>query len=72
MRAPYRTGCGYRPGCLPRGGGRAAPQPAISQVQAQVNALRAKIDQIGQQYDQATGLLASADPAVILGRAALD
>ena len=37
----------------------AAPKPTVSQVQAQVNALQAKIDQIGQQYDQATGQLSA-------------
>ena len=37
----------------------AAPKPTVSQVQAQVNALQAEIDQIGQQYDQATGQLSA-------------
>jgi cell wall-associated NlpC family hydrolase len=37
----------------------AAPKPTVAQVQAQVNALQAKIDQIGQQYDQATGQLSA-------------
>ena len=42
------------------GAAGAAPQPTISQVQAQVNGLQAKIDKIGQQYDQVTGQLAAA------------
>ncbi len=37
----------------------AAPKPTVTQVQAQVNALQAKIDQIGEQYDQATGQLSA-------------
>ncbi|MHB1596638.1 MAG: C40 family peptidase [Streptosporangiaceae bacterium] len=37
----------------------AAPKPTVPQVQAQVNALQAKIDQVGQQYDQATGQLSA-------------
>jgi len=42
------------------GAAGAAPQPTISQVQAQVNGLQAKIDKIGQQYDQVTGQLSAA------------
>jgi peptidoglycan DL-endopeptidase CwlO len=38
----------------------AAPQPTISQVQAQVNSLQAKVDRIGQQYDAASEQLAAA------------
>lgn len=38
----------------------AAPQPTIGQVQAQVNALQAKVDKIGQEYDQASQQLAAA------------
>lgn len=101
------------------GAAGAAPKPTISQVQAEVNGLQAKIDKTGQQYDQVTqqlsvargrlatvrrqaardraqftaartklvqvavaayensaqtsaaGLLTSADPAVVLGRASL-
>ena len=37
----------------------AAPKPTVTQVQAQVNALQAQIDQTGQQYDQATGQLSA-------------
>jgi len=37
----------------------AAPQPTISQVQAQINSLQAQIDQTGQQYDQASQNVAS-------------
>jgi len=42
------------------GAAGAAPQPTISQVQAQVNALQAKVDRIGQEYDQAGQQLAAA------------
>jgi cell wall-associated NlpC family hydrolase len=42
------------------GAAGAAPQPTISQVQAQVNGLQAQIDKIGEQYDQVTGQLAAA------------
>jgi peptidoglycan DL-endopeptidase CwlO len=38
----------------------AAPQPTIGQVQAQVNALQAKVDKIGQEYDQASQQLTAA------------
>ena len=38
----------------------AAPQPTISQVQAQVNSLQAKVDRIGEQYDAATEQLTAA------------
>jgi len=38
----------------------AAPQPTIAEVQAQVNSLQAKVDQIGEQYDQATQELSTA------------
>jgi peptidoglycan DL-endopeptidase CwlO len=38
----------------------AAPQPTISQVQAQVNSLQAKVDRVGQQYDQVSQNLAAA------------
>ena len=38
----------------------AAPQPSISQVQAQVNTLQAKVDRIGEQYDQASEQLSAA------------
>jgi cell wall-associated NlpC family hydrolase len=38
----------------------AAPQPTISQVQAQVNSLQAKVDRIGQQYDAASEQLTAA------------
>jgi cell wall-associated NlpC family hydrolase len=38
----------------------AAPQPTVSQVQAQVNSLQAKVDRIGEQYDQASQQLAAA------------
>ena len=38
----------------------AAPQPSISQVQAQVNSLQAKVDRIGEQYDAASEQLAAA------------
>ena len=42
------------------GAAGAAPQPTISQVQAQVNGLQAKIDKFGEQYDQVTGQLSAA------------
>ena len=42
------------------GAAGAAPQPIISQVQAEVNGLQAKIDKIGEQYDQVTGQLSAA------------
>ena len=38
----------------------AAPQPSISQVQAQVNSLQAKVDRIGEQYDAASQQLSAA------------
>ena len=38
----------------------AAPQPTIGEVQAQVNSLQSKVDQIGEQYDAATQQLSSA------------
>ena len=38
----------------------AAPQPTIGQVQTQVNSLQAKVDRIGQEYDQATQQLTAA------------
>ena len=38
----------------------AAPQPTISQVQAQVNSLQAKVDSVGEQYDQASEQLSAA------------
>ncbi len=38
----------------------AAPQPTIGQVQAQVNSLQAKVDRIGQEYDQASQQLTTA------------
>ena len=38
----------------------AAPQPTVGQVQAQVNSLQAKVDQIGEQYDQASQQLSAA------------
>jgi len=38
----------------------AAPQPTIGQVQAQVNSLQAKVDRIGQEYDQASQQLTAA------------
>ena len=38
----------------------AAPQPSLSQVRAQVNSLTAKLDGIGQQYDQASVQLKAA------------
>lgn len=38
----------------------AAPQPTIGQVQAQVNTLQAKVDRVGQEYDQASQQLAAA------------
>jgi peptidoglycan DL-endopeptidase CwlO len=38
----------------------ATPQPTIGQVQAQVNSLQAKVDRIGQEYDQATQQLTAA------------
>ncbi len=42
------------------GAAGAAPQPSISDVQAQVNSLQAKVDKIGQQYDQASQVLSAA------------
>lgn len=42
------------------GNAGAAPRPTVSQVQAQVNALQARIDKIGQQYDQVTGQMSAA------------
>ena len=42
------------------GAAGAAPQPTVSQVQAQVNALQAKIDKVGEQYDQVTQQLTAA------------
>jgi cell wall-associated NlpC family hydrolase len=44
----------------------AAPQPSISEVQAQVNALQAKVDQIGERYDSAGQQLANAKARLIL------
>jgi peptidoglycan DL-endopeptidase CwlO len=38
----------------------AAPQPTIGEVQAQVNTLQAKVDQIGEQYDAASQQLSTA------------
>jgi peptidoglycan DL-endopeptidase CwlO len=38
----------------------AAPQPTIGEVQAQVNTLQAKVDRIGQEYDQANQQLMAA------------
>ena len=38
----------------------AAPQPTIGQVQTQVNSLQAKVDRIGQEYDQASQQLSVA------------
>jgi len=38
----------------------AAPQPTIGEVQAEVNTLQAKMDQIGEQYDAATQQLSGA------------
>ena len=38
----------------------AAPQPTIGQVQTQVNSLQAKVDRIGQEYDQASEQLTAA------------
>jgi peptidoglycan DL-endopeptidase CwlO len=42
------------------GAAGAAPRPTISQVQAEVNTLQAKIDKIGQQYLQVSARLSSA------------
>ena len=42
------------------GSAGAAPQPSLSQVQAQVNVLQGKVDKIGQQFDQAGQQLAAA------------
>jgi cell wall-associated NlpC family hydrolase len=42
------------------GAAGAAPQPTLSQVQAQVNSLQAKVDRIGEEYDQASQQLAAA------------
>ena len=38
----------------------AAPQPTIGQVQTQVNSLQAKVDRIGQEYDQTSQQLTAA------------
>lgn len=38
----------------------AAPRPSVSQVKAQVNALTARLDAVGQQYDQAQQQLRAA------------
>jgi len=38
----------------------AAPQPTVSQVQAQVNSIQAKLDRIDQQYDQISQQLSKA------------
>ena len=38
----------------------AAPQPTIGQVHTQVNSLQAKVDRIGQEYDQASEQLTAA------------
>lgn len=41
-------------------GAGAAPAPSISQVQAEVNSLQGKVDQIGEQYDAAGQQLSAA------------
>ena len=43
----------------------AAPQPTIGQVQTQVNSLQAKVDRIGQEYDQASEQLTAAQQAQV-------
>jgi peptidoglycan DL-endopeptidase CwlO len=42
------------------GAAGAVPRPTISQVQAEVNTLQAKIDKIGQQYVQVSGRVSAA------------
>jgi cell wall-associated NlpC family hydrolase len=42
------------------GAAGAAPQPSISDVQAQVNSLQARVDKLGEQYDQAGQQLSAA------------
>ena len=42
------------------GAAGAAPQPTIAQVQSQVNSLQAKVDRVGEQYDQANEQLTAA------------
>lgn len=42
------------------GAAGAAPDPSISQVQAQVNSLQSKIDNIGERYDKVTQQLSAA------------
>ena len=42
------------------GAAGAAPQPTIAEAQAQVNSLQAKVDRIGEQYDQANEQLTAA------------
>jgi cell wall-associated NlpC family hydrolase len=42
------------------GAAGAAPQPTVTQLQAEVNSLQAKADQTGEQYDQAGQQLAAA------------
>jgi peptidoglycan DL-endopeptidase CwlO len=44
----------------------AAPQPSISQVQAQVNSLQARVDKLGEQYDSAGQQLAGAKARLTL------
>ena len=42
------------------GAADAVPRPTISQVQAEVNSLQAKIDKIGQQYIQVSARVSAA------------
>ena len=42
------------------GAAGAAPQPTIGQVQTQVNTLQAKVDRVGEEYDQANQQLTAA------------
>jgi peptidoglycan DL-endopeptidase CwlO len=42
------------------GAAGAAPQPTIAQVQSQVNSLQAKVDRVGEEYDQASEQLTAA------------
>ena len=42
------------------GAAGAAPQPTIAEVQSQVNSLQAKVDRVGEEYDQANEQLTAA------------
>ena len=56
----FGVGVTVAAGLAASGAAGAAPQPTVSQVQAQINSLQAKADRLGEQYDQAGQLLAAA------------